>query len=1197
VNESDVITSPLEAALARLWSRILEVNDVDRNDDFLLLGGDRAGLAALIASVNSLFRVDLKIESLPQDAMTVAGMARAIVAIRSHAAADKQSATRPTVISRRQEGEAPHLSAMQRRMWFLARLFPDDPIYNQSRAYRLVGEVDVDTLDRSARYIARRHEILRTSYSLVNDEPRPIINEDVAVEMKRADLSEVPSSQQNETLQALLLSEMQRSFELEAGPPWRMLLVYLSRREHVLLRVAHHIVSDGWTSGIFERELSVVYSAFVLGLEPRLPVLPVQYADYAAWQRESLQGKAFEAQLNYWRTQLAGLSKLDLPTDRPRPPVASYRGANLTVDLPAPLVAALKGIGRQDGTTLFMKLVAIFQVLLYRYSGQENIAVGMPIAGRKRTELEGLLGFFANTLVLRTDLSGSPSFRELLARVRGTALDAYTHQDVPFEKLVEELAPERDMSRNPLFQVMFVLQNVPDAALEMEGLKVSSLPLESHSAKFDLTLSVRESAQGFQTDWEYASDLFDAVTVKRMAQHFERLLEAVVADPDRRISELPILTEAEKHQLLVEWNDTDAEYPRDKCVHELFGNQAEKTPDAVAVLFENQQLTYRELNQRANQLGHYLRKLEVGPETLVGMCVERSLEMIIGLLGILKAGGAYVPLDPSYPKERLEFMLQDAKLGVLLTQKELFEVLSQDTARIIYLDTDWAEVSKESDENPTAQMTAESLAYVIYTSGSTGRPKGVQITHRALVNFSTSTCATFALRPTDRVLQFASLSFDGATEEIFSTLLTGATLVLRTDSMLESLSSFWQQCHDWQITILNLPTAFWHELTAKLSSDPVPLPSRLRLLVIGGQRASPEHLLQWQRYSRGGVRLLNEYGPTEATVVATSQDLTEFVQDADSLTEVPIGRPISNVQVYILDAYRNPVPIRAVGEIYIGGDGVSRGYLNQPKLTAEKFIIHSFDDEPAKRLYKTGDLARYLPDGNIEFLGRMDNQVKIRGYRIELEEIETVLRQHPAIQEAVVLAREESPGDKRLVAYVVTGGNQVEINALRDFLKQKLPDYMVPSAFVLLAAWPLTPNGKVDRQVLPAPNQSGPDLENAFVAARTAVEKVLAKVWGDILKVERVGIYDNFFELGGHSLLAMQVISRINRALRVESPLRTLFERPTIAGWVMTMDQDSDLRARAERRAQLFLKVDQLSDDQVAKMLDQKRSAYSQQIT
>ena len=538
-----MITSPLEAALARLWSRTLRVNDVGRNDDFLSLGGDRPGLDSLIASVNSLFGVDLKIESLPQDAMTVAGMARAIVEIRSRAAADKQSATRPTVIPRRQEGEASHLSAAQRRMWFLARLYPDDPTYNQSRAYRLVGEIDVDVLDQSVRYIARRHEILRTSYSLVNDEPRPIINEDVAVEIKRADLREVPSSQQNDAVQTLLLSEMQKPFDLESGPPWRMLLVHLSRREHVLLRVAHHIVSDGWTSGIFERELSAVYSAFVLGLEPRLPVLPVQYADYAAWQRESLQGKTFETQLSYWRTQLAGLSKLDLPTDRPRPPVASHRGANLTVDLPAPLVAALKGIGRQDGTTLFMKLVAIFQVLLYRYSGQEDIAVGMPIAGRKRTELEGLLGFFANTLVLRSDLSGNPSFRELLARVRGTALDAYTHQDVPFEKLVEELAPERDMSRNPLFQVMFVLQNVPDAALAMEGLEVSSLPLESHSAKFDLTLSVRESAQGLQTNWEYASDLFDAVTVKRMAQHFKRLLEAIVADPDQPISELPLLTE------------------------------------------------------------------------------------------------------------------------------------------------------------------------------------------------------------------------------------------------------------------------------------------------------------------------------------------------------------------------------------------------------------------------------------------------------------------------------------------------------------------------------------------------------------------------------------------------------------------------------------------------------------------------------
>ena len=1195
-----MITSPLEAALARLWSRILRVNDVGRNDDFLSLGGDSPGFTSLIASVNTLFGVDLKIESLPQDAMTVAGMARAIASVRSGAAADKQS--RPTVIPRRQGGEAPHLSDTQRRMWFLAQLYPDDPAYNQSRAYRLVGEIDVNVLDKSVRCIASRHEILRTSYSLVDDEPKLIVHEDLAVEMKCADLREVPSSQQNEAVQALLLSEIQKPFELDSGPPWRMVLVHLSRQEHVLLRVAHHIVSDGWTCGIFERELSAAYSAFVQGREPRLPVLPVQYADYVAWQRGWLQGKVLETQLSYWRTQLAGLSKLDLPTDRPRPLVANHHGANLTFGLPAPLTAALKALGRHDGTTLFMKLVAAFQVLLYRYSGQEDIAVGMLIAGRKRAELDGLIGVFANTLVLRSDLSGNPSFRELLARVRGTALDAYTHQDLPFEKLVEELAPERDMSRNPLFQVLFVLQNVPDAALAMEGVEVSSLPLESHSAKFDLALSVRESAQGLQTNWEYASDLFDAVTVKRMAQHFKRLLEAIVADPERPLSELPLFTEAEKHQLLVEWNDTKRDYPKTKCIHELFEEQVESTPDAIAVVFDNQQLTYRELNNRANQLAWHLQKHGIKPQSLVGICVERSIEMVVAVLAVLKAGGAYLPLDPEWPKERLAFMLDDTQASVLLTDERVLQGLVENRGlkiddrdlrssildpriKVVCLDRDWELIARESDANPESTTTADNLAYVIYTSGSTGQPKGVQITHRSLLNLVFWHHQAFSVTPIDRATQLAGTGFDAAVWELWPYLTVGATIHIPDEMTRLDAAAF----RDWlvtqAITISFVPTA----LAESLMTLDWPQETALRVLLTGGDtlRVYPPETLPF--------RVFNNYGPTECTVVTTS---VEVWPNAHPLRPPTIGRPIANRQVYILDTYRNPVPIGVVGEIYIGGDGVASGYLNKPELTADKFIYHSFNGEPAQRLYKSGDLARYLPDGNIDFLGRADNQVKVRGYRIELGEIECLLKQHPAVDQSVALVREDNPGDRRLVAYVVSKQQSPPtVSELCSFLRKKMPEYMVPSVFIFLDTLPLTANGKVNRQSLPVPDQSRPDLEHAFVAARTAVEKVLAKIWGDILKLERVGIDDNFFELGGHSLLATQVMSRINQALRVESPLRTLFERPTIAEWVMTMDQDSDQRARVERRAQLFLKVDQLSDDQVEKMLDQKRSASSQRIT
>jgi amino acid adenylation domain-containing protein len=1132
VEELAVTTSPLEAALARLWSRLLRVSHVDRDDDFLLLGGNRADLDSLIASVNSLFRVDLKIESLPQDAVTVAGMARAIIAARSGAAADEQIPTCPTVIPRRQEGEALQLSAAQRRMWFLARLYPDDPTYNQSRAYRLVGEIDVDALDRSVRYIARRHEILRATYSLVDDEPEPIISEDVAVEIKRVDLSEVPSSQHNEAVQALLLSEMQKPFDLESAPPWRILVLRLSSQEHVLLRVTHHIVYDGWTSGIFERELSTVYSALVQGLEPRLPVLPVQYADYAAWQRESLQGKTFADELNYWRTQLTGLSKLDLPTDRPRPPVPSYRGTNLTYDLPVPLTDKLKELGRHEGTTLFMKLVAIFQVLLYRYSDQEDIAVGVPIAGRKRTGLEGLLGLFANTLVLRTDLSGNPSFRELLARVRKTALDAYTHQDVPFEKLVEELGPERDMSRNPLFQVMFVLQNVPDAALEMEGLKVNSVALESHSAKFDLTLSVRESAQGFQTNWEYASDLFDGVTVKRMAQHFERLLEAVVADPDQSIGALALLTESERTQLLVEWNDTAADYPKDRSIHELFEAQAAQTPDKTALVCDEQQLTYVELNQRANELAHYLKEAGVGPGDLVGVCLGRGLDSIVALLGILKAGAAYVPLDPGYPKERIAFMMQDSGAKTVLTDENSLGSLPATSARANCLDRDWQDIAQRPLFNPNNQSTAEDLAYVIYTSGSTGQPKGVQVSHRAVINCLRAVSRECDFSARDTWLAVTTLCFDIAALEIFLPLTIGATLFLANRDEILDAAALTKRLASSAATVMQATPTTWNLVLENGWAGPPGFK-----ILCGGEPLSRR--LARELLTAGS--LWNCYGPTEATIWSALHKVEPGERP------VYIGRPIANTEVYILDGHLNPVPIGVAGELYIGGDGLARGYLNRPALTKERFIGHPFSAQARARLFKTGDQARYSADGNIEFLGRLDNQVKIRGYRIELREIEAVLGQHPRVRETVVLTREVSPGDKRLVAYVVTGGNQVEINALRDFLKQKLPDYMVPSAFVFLDTLPLTANGKIDRRALPAPQYDHQQASDNFVTPRDVLEESIAKIWREVLRLECIGVHDNFFELGGHSLTAMQISARLRRTLRSEIALRDMFDFPTIA--------------------------------------------------
>jgi len=712
-----------------------------------------------------------------------------------------------------------------------------------------------------------------------------------------------------------------------------------------------------------------------------------------------------------------------------------------------------------------------------------------------------------------------------------------------------------------------------------------------------------EEAQEWWATLEYNIDLFDAATISRMLGHFQTLLEGIVANPDERVSDLPLLTETERYQLLVGWNDTQRDYPKDRCVHELFEEQVERTPQATAVMFEEERLSYRELNRRANQLAHRLQALGVGPGVLAGICMERSVEMVVGLLGILKAGGAYVPVDPNYPMERLALVLNDAQTPVLLSQQHLAETFPRHGAEILCLDSEWETIAQESQENPVSEVITDKLAYVIYTSGSTGRPKGVQVAHRALVNFITSSCATFALEPSDRVLQFASISFDTAAEEIFPCLVRGATLVLRTDSMLDSVSAFLQKCRDWGVTVLDLPTVYWHELTAKLSSEHLAIPEQLRLVIIGGEKALPDKLAQWQQCVDGHVRLLNTYGPTEATVVATMWESNGTAQVDESLREVPIGRPIPNVQTYVLDKHLNPVPIGVPGELHIGGAGLARGYLNRPELTREKFIPHPFSKEPGERLYKTGDLARYRPDGNIEFLGRLDYQVKIRGFRVELGEIEAVLGQHPAVRGVAVMAREDirkegwesenlkskiqNPKlDKCLVAYVVSNQQPCPMaTELRSFLKEKLPDYMIPSAFVMLDALPLTPNGKTDRRALPAPDQTRPDLEGAFVAPRNPVEEVLAGIWVEVLGFDQVGIHDNFFEIGGHSLLATQVISRVRKSFHVELPLRSLFEKPTIEELAGVITQSQGKGAEQDDLARMLTELEALSDEEAQQLL------------
>jgi amino acid adenylation domain-containing protein len=1061
------------------------------------------------------------------------------------------------IIHRRPDNGPAPLSFAQQRLWFLDQLMPGSA-YNSPGAFRIESSIDVALAERIVNEIVRRHEVLRTTFRSIAGEPvqviAPVLNLPVAV----VDLGNLPEPEREAEVRRLATEEAQRPFDLAQGPLLRVTLLRLGDYEHVFLVTMHHIISDGWSIGVFIREAVALYGALSSGAPAPLPELPIQYADFAVWQREWLQGEVLESQLGYWRRQLADISALQLLTDRPRPQVQTTRGKRQSVALPETLSAALKALSRRDGATLFMTLLAAFKILLHRYTSQDDLVVGTPIANRNRLEIEGLIGFFVNTLVLRTDLAGNPSFRELLRQVREVCLGAYARQDLPFERLVEELHLERDLSRNPLFQVMFVLENISLRAAEMPGLTLSAIEADSETALFDLTLQVMDTKQGLTAAFVYNTDLFEAATIARMLGNFQTLLEAVVADPEQRLSDLPLLTDAERRQLLVEWNDNKTDDPQDGCIHQLFEAQVERTPDNVAVVFEERQLTYAQLNARANQLAHYLQSLGVGPEVPVGVCLERSLEMVIGLLGILKAGGAYVPLDPAYPKERLAFMLEDTQTPVLLTQERLVAGLPECEARVICLDSGWEAIASESGENPINATTSENRAYVIYTSGSTGQPKGVLVSHGSIADYCRTAQGYYELDSSDGVLQFASLSFDVSLEEILPTLIIGARLVVMGTDVWHP-AEFHRKISDFGLTVLNLPTAYWQELARQWANAPELVPNiQPRLFIVGGDTMLSDGLDLWQRTPVNSVRLLNVYGPTETTITATAFEFSPRLGENRIFQRIPIGRPLANREIYILDKYGNPVPVGVSGELHIGGAGLARGYLNRSELTAEKFIPNPFSHQPGARLYKTGDLARYLPDGNIEFLGRVDHQVKIRGFRIELGEIESALDRHPAVREAVVLAREDKPEEKRLVAYVVAEGEPLPTTTdLRSFLKEKLPEHMVPALFVLLDALPLMPNGKVDRRALPAPDRARPESEKAFAAPRDDLELQLTRIWEEILGVRPIGVRDNFFELGGHSLLAARLFASIENRLGKKLPLATVFQGATVEHLAGILRQDA----------------------------------------
>ncbi|MEH2173669.1 amino acid adenylation domain-containing protein [Nostoc sp.] len=1039
-------------------------------------------------------------------------------------------------------------SFAQQRLWFLDRMTPSSAIYNIPEAIRMRGVLNVKILQQAIEAIVARHEPLRTTFELVNGSPVQIISEKGSIFMPIIDLSELVETDRESEIHEIAAQDACQPFDLTKGPLLRTTLLRLTEKEHVLLVTMHHIISDAWSVGVFIQDLSAFYEAFCAFKPSPLPNLPFQYADFTCWQQEWLQGKVLESQLFYWKQQLAHLPVLHLPTDRKRPIVQTFRGATQSFVLPTDLSASLNTLSRQEGTTLFMTLLAAFQTFLHRYTRQDDIVTGSVIANRNRVETEDLIGFFVNTLVLRTDFSGNPSFCEILARVRHVALEAYAHQDLPFEKLVKELQPERHLSHTPLFQVMFVLQNAPMEELKLPGVSLSPIAVSTNTAKFDLTLEMEETKTGLKGVFEYNTDLFDAVTITQMVGHFQTLLAGIIADPDQHLSKLPLLTATEQHQLLMKWNNTQAKYPQNECIHQLFEAQVERTPDAIALVFEDEQLTYQELNQRANQLAHHLQYLGVGAEMLVGLCVERSLEMVLGILGILKAGGAYIALDPAYPQERLTFILGDTQTPILLTQQRLLEGLPHQVAHLVCLDTDWEAIAQESDENPASGTNVENLAYVIYTSGSTGKPKGVTINHSNVVRLLAATHCWYNFNERDVWTLFHSYAFDFSVWEIWGSLLYGGQLVVVPFWVTRSPDALYELLHSQKVTVLNqTPSAFRQLMHAEEQAETQALELALRLVIFGGEALELKNLSPWfEHHGSEYPQLVNMYGITETTVHATYHPLTENNDVEAALRGSPIGHPISDLQIYLLDGHLNPVPIGVTGEMYVGGPGLARGYLNRPDLSSERFIPNPFSRQPGERMYKTGDLARYLPNGNIEFLGRIDEQVKIRGFRIELGEIEAVLAQHPAVRETVVITREDQPGDKRLVSYVVPHQRQLlNVSELRHFLKQKLPDYMMPSTFVLLEALPLTPNGKVARLALPVPDQARPEFKEAYVAPRNSVEEVLVVIWAEVLGIEKVGIHDNFFALGGDSIRTIQVVARAKeRGLNFS--LQQLFQHQTI---------------------------------------------------
>lgn len=1121
--------TPVEETIAEIWREILNQDTLSVLDNFFELGGDSLQAGQVLARARDVFGVEPPFQEMFENA-TIAGMAEKIEAALQRG----QTSPAPPIERAPRDRPLP-LSFSQERMWFIHQLDPQSAAYNIGGAARMRRPFDLDAFRWTIEQLVLRHEVLRTAFPTVDGQPVQVILPPQQWELPVIDLRNVPASERIARVTELAEADVRAPFDLSQAPLFKTRVYRLGEDDLLLVFNLHHIISDAWSMGVFAREMFLLQQAYANGKRAELPPLPIQYADFAVWQRQWLQGEVLERHLAYWRDKLRGATVLELPTDRPRPPIQTYHGGTQQFELDPALLAALRELCRAEGVTLFMVLLAAFNTLLYRYTAQADVAVGVPVANRNFVAIENLIGAFVNTLVLRTDLSGSPTFRELLQRVRVVAVEAFAHQDMPFAKLVAELNPERDTSYTPFVQTFFNVINVPmdDAAIPDE--LRAEFALNRGAAQFDLTCTVTDIRNIHRVIFEYNTDLFDDATIARMLEHFRNLLQAIVAAPDSPIRALPLLSEQERAQLLVEWNATAMPYRADATIHSLFEEQAARTPDATALIFDSQRISFRKLDERANRLANHLQACGVKAETPVALFLERSAELVTAMLGVLKAGGAYVPLDVKYPAERVSFILQDTRAPIILTEQRFVERLPEHTARVVCLDADSAHIAQQSNQKPATPGTSDSLAYIVYTSGSTGVPKGVLGVHRGTTNRLASMAKQFPFAANEVACFKSPVTFVDSILELFAPLACGVPVVILPEAVMQDANAFVDALSNHQVTRLILVPSLLTVLLDTQKDVGARLP-QLKYWIAGGEALSAE--LRDMFYAKlPDAILVNLYGASEASGDSTIHD----TRATCALPFVPIGRPIANTQVYLLDDDMQPVPIGVRGELYVGGVSLARGYLNQPQLTQEKFVPSPFGDG---LLYRTGDDAAYLPDGNIRYLGRRDRQIKVRGMRVESGEIEAVLRRHPRVGDAAVLLRQDDGREARLVAYVLAPQSEAASDELRAFLRSQLPEHMVPREIVFMDQFPRTSSGKTDRLRFPAPPR--PSGARNGKHPGTPIERELVSLWENLLEITPVGLDDDFFELGGHSLLAIRLFADIESKFGQRIPVASIFQAPTI---------------------------------------------------